>query len=136
MAASGEAARTAREGAPAQDSAFRRRWTWRTRLRVLVLGRLLGLVLALLYRTLQVRWAAEAVAGRQARGERFVFACWHAHLVLLPIVLRRVPERFRPRVLLSWHRDAEIGAQAARRYGVGVIRGSSTRGGVGALRGL
>src|SRR5262245_37865879 len=110
MAASGEAARTAREGAAAQDSGFRRRWTWRTRLRVLVLGRLLGLVLALLYRTLRVRWsAADDVVGRHARGEQFVFACWHEHLVLLPIVLRRVPERFRPRVLLSWHRDAEIG---------------------------
>jgi len=128
---------SARDAGTAGDSAFRRRWTWRTRLRVVLLGRLLGIVLALLYRTLRVRWAAaDDVLGRHARGERFVFACWHEHLVLLPIVLRRVPEPFRPRVLLSWHRDAEIGAQAARRFGVGAIRGSSTRGGVGALRGL
>lgn len=127
----------ARASSAARDSAFRRRWTWRTRLRVITLGMLVGLVLRLLYLTLRVRWVdAAGMLDRRARGERFVYACWHDGLVLLPLVLRHVRVGFRPRVLISWHRDAEIGAQAARTFGVRFMRGSSTRGGIGALRGL
>jgi len=127
----------ARDAGVALDSTFRRHWSWRRRLEVTVLGWAIALVLRLLYATLRVRWSDPAdIAGRHARGERFVFAVWHDGLLLLPLVLGHVPGRYRPRVLLSWHRDAEIAAQAARRFGVGAIRGSSTRGGIGALRGL
>ena len=121
----------------ALDSPFRRRWTWRTRVRVTALGWLISLVLRLLYATLRVRWADEGdLLGRRTRGERFVFAAWHDGLTLLPLVILRVPGSWRPRVLISWHRDAEIGAQAARRFGVHFIRGSSTRGAIGAIRAL
>ena len=48
----------------------------------------------------------------------------------------RVSRALRPRVALSWHRDAEIAAQAVRRFGVAVTRGSAARGWVGAVRGL
>src|SRR5262249_21156837 len=91
----------------------------------------------LLYRTLRVQWSdAAGVIERHTRGERFVFASWHDGIVLLPLVMVRVPSRLRPRVLLSWHRDAELAAQAARRFGVRFTRGSATRGGIGAVRGL
>jgi hypothetical protein len=73
---------------------------------------------------------------RRASGERFILAAWHDSLMLLPLVMLHVPVPWRPRVLISWHRDAEIGAQAARRFGVHFIRGSSTRGGIGAVRAL
>jgi lysophospholipid acyltransferase (LPLAT)-like uncharacterized protein len=129
----------ARESDAALDSAFRRRWSWRTRLRVTVVGALLAGVLRLLYLTLRVRWSdAGDVVERHARGERFVFASWHDGIVLLPLVMVRTPFRLRmhPRVLLSWHRDAELAAQAARGFGVRFTRGSATRGGIGAVRGL
>jgi lysophospholipid acyltransferase (LPLAT)-like uncharacterized protein len=127
----------ARESGAALDSAFRRRWSWRRRLQVTVVGALLAAVLRILYLTLRVRWSdAEGVIARHARGERFVFASWHDGIVLLPLVMVRVPLRLRPRVLLSWHRDAELAAQAVRRFGVRATRGSSTRGGIGAMRGL
>jgi lysophospholipid acyltransferase (LPLAT)-like uncharacterized protein len=131
------ARRRARDAAGALDSPFRRRWTWRRRTSVVVVGTLLGWVLRLLYATLRVRWTDPGdVVGRRERGERFLFAVWHDNLCLLPLVVLRVPGRYRPRVLLSWSRDAEIAAQAARRFGVSVMRGSSTRGGPGAVRGL
>jgi hypothetical protein len=76
------------------------------------------------------------VLARHRRGERFVIAAWHDSLALLPLALLHLPERFHPRVLLSWHRDAEMGAQAAKRFGITFIRGSSTRGRIGAIRGL
>src|SRR5262249_56053115 len=57
-------------------------------------------------------------------------------IVLLPLMVVRVSRALRPRVALSWHRDAEIAAQAVRRFGVAVTRGSAARGWVGAVRGL
>jgi lysophospholipid acyltransferase (LPLAT)-like uncharacterized protein len=121
----------------ALDSPFRRRWTRWTRVRVTAIGWLISLVLRLLYATLRVRWADDGdMLGRRARGERFVYAAWHDSLALLPLVMLRVPGSWRPRVLISWHRDAETGAQAARRFGVHFIRGSSTRGAIGAVRAL
>jgi lysophospholipid acyltransferase (LPLAT)-like uncharacterized protein len=121
----------------ALDSPFRRRWTWWTGVRVTALGFLIGLVLRLLYATFRVRWEEEGdFVNRRARGERFIFAAWHDGLMLLPLVMLHVPTPWRPRVLISWHRDAEVGAQAARRFGVHFIRGSSTRGGIGAVRAL
>jgi len=137
MTAPAEGRDDARASSAARDSAFRRRWTWRTRLRVTGLGLLAGLVLRILYLTLRVRWVdAGGFLDRRARGERFIFACWHDGIVLLPLVMRHVPAGFRPRVLISWHRDAEIAAQAARAFGVRFMRGSATRGGIGAVRGL
>jgi hypothetical protein len=127
----------ARESDAALDSAFRRRWTWRRRLQVALVGALGGAVLRLLYATFRIRWTDEAqVLARHARGERFIFAAWHDSLLLLPLVMHRLPSRLRPRVLISWHRDAEMAAQATKRFGVRFIRGSSTRGGIGAIRGL
>jgi lysophospholipid acyltransferase (LPLAT)-like uncharacterized protein len=137
MRASPDGTGGARESGAALDSAFRRRWSWRTRVQVTVIGALLAAALRVLYRTLRVRWSdAAGVLERHARGERFVFASWHDGIVLLPLVMVRIPSRLRPRVLLSWHRDAEFAAQAARRFGVRFTRGSATRGGIGAVRGL
>ncbi len=93
--------------------------------------------LRLLYRTLRIRVddAAGVVDGWR-RGERVVWATWHDGIILLPLMKTRVERGLRPRVMLSWHRDGEIAAQAVQRFGVRVIRGSSTRGWLGALRGL
>ncbi|MCW5892590.1 MAG: DUF374 domain-containing protein [bacterium] len=127
----------ARESARAEGSAFRRRWTWRDRLVVAVGGALIAAILRLLYRTLRLEVADPAgVLAARARGERVVWATWHEGIILLPLMVWKVDPRLRPRVMLSWHRDGEIAAQAVRRFGVEVIRGSSTRGWLGALRGL
>ena len=58
---------------------------------------------------------------------RFIYAFWHESLL--------APVRFkaRVRVLISKHADGELIAQAAQWLGVGVVRGSTTRGGGEAL---
>lgn len=69
---------------------------------------------------------------RRSLGARFIYAMWHETL-LLPV------QRFARSdisVLVSTHADAELIAQICRRLRVGVVRGSTTRGGVEALRGL
>jgi len=58
---------------------------------------------------------------------RFVYAFWHETL-LAPIAVRP-----KARVLISQHRDGELIAQACRWLGMGVIRGSTARGGSQAL---
>lgn len=127
----------AREAARAVDSSFRRSWTWWDRLSVAVGGVVIAAVLRAIYRTLRIEVADPAgVLAAHARGERVVWATWHEGIFLLPLMVWKVDPRLRPRVMLSWHRDGEMAAQAARRFGVQSIRGSSTRGWLGALRGL
>lgn len=127
----------ARESARAEESAFRRRWTWWDRVSVHVGGAVIAAILRLLYRTLWIEVADPAgVLAARARGQRVVWAAWHEGIILLPLMVWKVERRLRPRVMLSWHRDGEIAAQTVRRFGVEVIRGSSTRGWLGALRGL
>lgn len=127
----------ARDAARARDSPFRRHWTRRDRLVVGLAGWLIATVLRLVYATLRVRFVdPHDVIGAHGRGERVVWATWHDGIVLLPLMVVRVSRALRPRVALSWHRDAEIAAQAVRRFGVAVTRGSAARGWVGAVRGL
>jgi hypothetical protein len=121
----------------AEDSAFRRRWTWRTRLFVALTAWALALVLRLLYLTLRVELVDPAdVLGRRRRGERMLVAFWHEGVPLVPLLVARLGWPDRPVVLLSWHSDGEIAARALRRLGIDSVRGSSTRGWVGGLRGL
>ncbi|MCC6763534.1 MAG: lysophospholipid acyltransferase family protein [Deltaproteobacteria bacterium] len=67
---------------------------------------------------------------RWRAGERLIVAFWHEHLVLMPCF------GWWPRVciMISQHRDGELIARAVRPLGIEAVRGSSTRGGRGALR--
>src|SRR5262245_19639036 len=126
-----------RDTAAARDSPFRRHWTWRDRMIVAVAGWAIAMVLRLVYLTLRVHCVdPHGVLRGHAAGDRVVWATWHDGIALLPLMVVRVNRRLRPRVVLSWHRDAEIAAQAVRRFGVAVSRGSATRGWTGAVRGL
>jgi len=123
------------EAAPAL--ARRSRWTWRTRLRVALLGWLIAAVLRVLYGTLRLRIVDPAgIATRGRSGERVLIAFWHDGIVLMPMLLRRLRWPGRVSVLLSWHRDAEIAARAVAHLGIDSVRGSSTRGWMGGLRAL
>jgi lysophospholipid acyltransferase (LPLAT)-like uncharacterized protein len=126
-----------RDAAHAHESTFRRHWTWRDRLVVVVAGWAIATVLRLVYATLRVSCLdPHDVLKQHAQGNRVVWATWHDGIVLLPLMVIRVDPSIRPRVVLSWHRDAEIAAQTVRRFGVAVSRGSETRGWIGAVRGL
>jgi lysophospholipid acyltransferase (LPLAT)-like uncharacterized protein len=63
---------------------------------------------------------------------RFIYAFWHENL-LLPAYFYAQP---RIQVLISQHADGELIARVCRHMGFSTIRGSSTRGGVDALRKL
>lgn len=62
--------------------------------------------------------------------ERFIYSFWHETLLMPACQYRRTPTD----VLISDHADGEMIAQATQRLGMGVIRGSGTRGFVKAVR--
>jgi lysophospholipid acyltransferase (LPLAT)-like uncharacterized protein len=68
---------------------------------------------------------------RWRAGERLIIAFWHEQLVLMPC-FRWWPPRVC--IMISQHRDGELIARAVRPLGIEAVRGSSTRGGRGALR--
>src|SRR5262245_28095525 len=78
-----------------------------------------------------IRVRAVSVDGREHPAEpvqgRFVYTFWHEGL-LAPLATRP-----KIRVLISQHTDGEVIAQICQRLGIGVIRGSTARGGSQAL---
>ncbi|MBM4072241.1 MAG: DUF374 domain-containing protein [Planctomycetes bacterium] len=59
----------------------------------------------------------------------FIYTMWHENMLLVPTVKSTIPVTG----LISHHRDGELIAQLGHYYGMGTIRGSSTRGGSEAI---
>src|SRR5690349_3947060 len=74
----------------------------------------------------------EAVDGLYREGRNIILAFWHAQQLMIPIGYRGVGAH----VLISRHGDGEIIARIIARFGHEAVRGSSTRGGAGALRAM
>ena len=68
----------------------------------------------------------------RAAGTPVIFVFWHGRL--LPLI--HVHRRQGAVVLVSEHADSEYVTRILRRFGFGIVRGSSTRGGVAGLKGL
>ena len=64
--------------------------------------------------------------------DRYIIAFWHAHLFLMLHARYKKPIV----VMSSQSRDGDLMVATYRRFGVEAVRGSSTRGGTGALRGF
>ncbi|UVT16817.1 MAG: lysophospholipid acyltransferase family protein [Nitrospira sp.] len=74
----------------------------------------------------------EAVDTLYRNGRHIILAFWHAQQLMIPIGYRGTGSH----VLISRHGDGEIIARIIARFGHEAVRGSSTRGGVGALKAL
>jgi lysophospholipid acyltransferase (LPLAT)-like uncharacterized protein len=61
---------------------------------------------------------------------RYIYAFWHENM-LVPLYQYAQPNI---RVLISQHADGELIAELAHHLGFGLVRGSSTRGGIEAVR--
>jgi lysophospholipid acyltransferase (LPLAT)-like uncharacterized protein len=68
----------------------------------------------------------------ERRGEHFILAFWHRHLLLMPYAYRGR----RISVLVSQSKDGELIARTVARLGIDSSRGSSSRGGAAGLRSL
>ena len=68
----------------------------------------------------------------EQRGEHFILAFWHRHLLLMPYAYRGR----RISVLVSQSTDGELIARTVARLGIDSARGSSSRGGVSGMKAL
>ncbi len=66
------------------------------------------------------------------QGRHILIAFWHGQQLMMPLAYRGR----RAHILISRHRDGELIYRIVKRFGFGAIRGSTTRGGSGALRQL
>jgi hypothetical protein len=81
----------------------------------------------------------DRVEGCWRAGQPLIYTAWHGQILALPWAhawLRRTRGARAATVLVSRSRDGERMSRFARRFGLAVVRGSSSRGGVGALRAL
>ncbi len=74
----------------------------------------------------------EVFDNARERSQNLIFAFWHGRLLPLSWVYRNR----KIHVLASEHRDGDLLARTIRHLGFGNVRGSSTRGGVKAIRDL
>lgn len=61
---------------------------------------------------------------------RMIFAFWHGRLLMMPFIKPVGPCA----VMVSRHRDGELIARTVKRFGIDSSRGSTTRGGMSALK--
>jgi lysophospholipid acyltransferase (LPLAT)-like uncharacterized protein len=94
----------------------------------------------LLGASLRIRVAGDdRLAPFWSGGRPVIYALWHGRILLAPWLnarLRRSRGARTVAVLASRSHDGELLAAFARRFGLAVVRGSSSRGGAAALRGL
>jgi lysophospholipid acyltransferase (LPLAT)-like uncharacterized protein len=65
--------------------------------------------------------------------ENYIGALWHNRLLIFPFVLRRFFSDRRGAALISASRDGDLLADAIKRFGFDVVRGSSSRLGASAI---
>ena len=91
----------------------------------------------ILYRLLQITWRVSLhetpeVKKRKEKGQGFISAHWHGDEIgLLPLL-----KKYRSACIVSTSRDGEIMNQLVQLFGGQTVRGSSTRRGTGALKGI
>jgi len=81
----------------------------------------------------------EALAPSWTAARPLIYCVWHGRILMVPWLnarLRRTHGARAVSVLASRSRDGGLIADYARRFGLDVVRGSSSRGGAGALRAL
>ena len=83
--------------------------------------------------SLRIRWAGPGLIRPSPQGrENVIYIFWHQRLLPFSVTHRGLGVR----ALISAHGDGEMLARVAERLGHKAIRGSTTRGGPAALRGL
>jgi lysophospholipid acyltransferase (LPLAT)-like uncharacterized protein len=102
-----------------------------------ILERLAVALGAVVFRLLAWTWRLtieneEAIEGPRRRGERVVYAFWHNRM----LAFVRSHRGRGVAVMVSRHGDGEIIARLIEKLGFATVRGSTTRGGAAALRGL
>jgi hypothetical protein len=90
----------------------------------------------LLGKTTRKRYiGAEELLDHWRRGKQVILAFWHGRILLMPFPYQTY-RGSKACIMNSIHRDGEIITRVIKRFGVRAVRGSSTRGWMGGLKGL
>jgi hypothetical protein len=88
-------------------------------------------LIRLLGRTMRIRTeGGHRVDALYREGRRLIIAFWHGRQLMMPLAYRGAGAH----ILISQHRDGELIHRIVSRFGFRSVRGSTTRGGVAALR--
>jgi lysophospholipid acyltransferase (LPLAT)-like uncharacterized protein len=98
-------------------------------LAILIVPLIGSLLIRLLYLTNKKKFHAPESLG----DEKFIMACWHGELLMIPYAYTRYRKNPHVKLLISEHFDGNLIAKTLNFFGFGTIRGSSTRGGAKAL---
>ncbi len=108
-------------------------WSLKESILLHLVPRLYFLILRLLALTIHKEILSPETPGKfWDGGQHIIAAFWHQRLLMMPFV----PHKGRVGMLISQHRDGEWIARAVKLFGIDSIRGSTTRGGLSALRGM
>jgi lysophospholipid acyltransferase (LPLAT)-like uncharacterized protein len=105
-------------------------------IKVYLAGGLAAFIIAVLARL--VRWSCEIPKGVAERNDSLVISFWHGRLIMMPYLYLslRGGRKQPPYMLISQHGDGRIIALACKLLGIRSVAGSSSRGGLRALREL
>jgi lysophospholipid acyltransferase (LPLAT)-like uncharacterized protein len=108
-------------------------WSRKDKTLLFIVPRFYSLVLRFLALTIRKKvFSPERPQKFWDQGQHIIAAFWHQRLLMMPFL----PRRGKVGMLVSQHRDGEFIARAVKLFGVDSIRGSTTRGGISALRGM
>lgn len=86
-----------------------------------------------LHATLRIRHVdLDRIESLNQRKQNYIIAFWHSHLLMMIFAAFSRPIH----AMISKHRDGELIARTMERFGAYAVRGSTTRGGALALKGL
>lgn len=106
---------------------------WLNRIALAVLPSIGASMIRLLGKSMQVTVRGnEAVDELYREGKHIILAFWHGRQLMIPLAYHGKEVH----ILISRHRDGELISQIMARFGYRSVRGSSTRGGMQALRHL
>lgn len=109
------------------------RFPWREELKIRLWAGLATAVLLLFKFSIRKHFIGTAeLFARWQRGEQVILTFWHSRIALMRFGYRGKMAC----IMNSSHRDGEIITRAIRRFGIQAVRGSSSRGWVGGLKGM
>lgn len=86
---------------------------------------------AFILKALRLTLRAEII-NRPPEDSQIIFSFWHGRILMMPFFKLSRPAS----VMVSRHSDGELIARVVKHFGISSSRGSTTRGGVGALKEL
>lgn len=109
------------------------KWTWKDKILLAIVPFLGSLLLRLFSLTIRKKTLyGERFEKSRNQGQPVIGAFWHQRLLMMPFF----PRPGKTGMLISQHRDGEIIARLIKYLGIDSVRGSTTRGGLSALRGM